>query len=172
MKKTMMPVLCILLGLILVSCGKEPGSGTAAGPGGEEKISPEEENFTDFYYTLENINYNAFYQRYRVYEEEGKHMFFHETRQVEGGYGPAAEKDTTLKGTFEMTEEEWKEFLGFLERGSASPREEDPADGDSGPWLFVYLKEGDPEGYAFSFSSYGDLKEFEDWCGKLAGEGK
>lgn len=171
MKKTMMPLLCILLGIILISCGKT-GQGTdpAVPAANEDQTGPKEENFTDFYYTAENINYNAFYQRYRVYEEDGKHMFFHETRQVEDDYGPATEKDTTRKGSFELTEEEWKKFLDFLERGSASSREEDPVDGDSGPWLYLYLKDGDPEGYVFSFSSYGDLKEFEDWCALLSGE--
>lgn len=173
MKKTMMPLLCILLGMILISCGKgSQGTGPAVPAANEDQTGPKEENFMDFYYTVENINYNAFYQRYRVYEEDGKHMFFHETRQVEDDYGPATEKDTTLKGSFELTDEEWKEFLGLLERGNASPREEDPVDGDSGPWLYLYLKDGDPEGYEFSFSSYGDLKEFEDWCARLAGEGR
>jgi len=173
MNKKMMPLLCILLGLILASCKGESQDAVPSGPvTGEENAGPEGENFLDFYYTEENINYNAFYQRYRVYVEEGKHMFFHETRQVEGDYGPAEEKDTVRKGSFELTEEEWKAFLGFMEMGSAFPRPEDPVDGDSGPWLYLYLKDGDPEGYAFSFSAYETLKEFEDWCAHLSEEGR
>lgn len=173
MKKTMLPVLCILLGFMLASCGKESKGADPVSPDeAEEKAGLEAENFRDFYYTEENINYNAFYQRYRVYDEDGKHMFFHETRQVENDYGPATEKDTTLKGCFELTKEEWEKFLGFLERGSASSRQDDPVDGDSGPWLFLYLKDGDPEGYVYSFSTCGTLKEFEDWCALLVEEGR
>ena len=39
------------------------------------------DEITDFYYTEENINYDAYYQRYRFYVEDGKHLFFHETRE-------------------------------------------------------------------------------------------
>lgn len=171
MKRIILPVFCMIAGFMLIACGGKQDPGTAAVPPGEEgsgESAWDAGDFLDFYYTKENINYNAFYQRYRVYEEDGKHMFFHETRKVEGDYGPATEKNTTLKGCFELTEEEWKEFLDLLGQGSASHRSDHPEDGGSGPWLFLYLKDGDSEGYEFSFSSYSLLKEFEAWCARLA----
>ena len=50
------------------------------------------EDITDFYYTYENINYNAFYQRYRFYVEDDKLMFFHETRERPNDYGWTTEE--------------------------------------------------------------------------------
>ncbi len=38
------------------------------------------DDISDFYCTYENINYNAFYQRYCFFTYDGKHFFFHETR--------------------------------------------------------------------------------------------
>ena len=175
MKKTMLPVLCIFLGLLLASCGREQegkDTGKKEGSGDSGEVTWEAGDFRDFYYTKENLNYNAFYQRYRVYEEEGRHMFFHETRQVVDDYGPATEEHTTLKGCFELTDEEWEEFLALLSEGSACPRSEHTETGSSGPWLYLYLKEGDPGGYEFSFSSYGALKDFEAWCTDLAEQGR
>ena len=78
----------------------------------------EAEDVQDFYYTYENINFNAFYQRYRIYAENGKHMFFHETRERKEEYGPATEKDTTKKGTLELSEEEWKTFVNLVNGGT------------------------------------------------------
>ena len=69
------------------------------------------DEISEFYYTYDNINYNAFYQVYHFYVEEGRHMFFHETRQVEDGYGPATEKDTVKSGTIELSDEQWEEFF-------------------------------------------------------------
>lgn len=130
---------------------------------------PASEDILDFYYTYENINYNAEYQRYRFYTQDGKHMFFHEHREVKDDYGPATEKHTTATGNFELTADEWKEFLNYLARGTAKPREEAVTTGDSGPWMFLYLRDGDPDGLDFSLS-YGDLKAFEDFCEELAKE--
>ena len=95
-------------------------------------------------------------------------MFFHETRQVKDDYGPASEKDTTRKGCFEMTGEEWKEFLGFLSQGEARPRSDSAEAGDAGPWLYLYLKNGDSRGLEFHFSSVSALGDFEAWCEDMA----
>ncbi len=130
-----------------------------------------ENNFREFFYTYSNINYNAFYQRYHFYNEEGRHMFFHERREVENDYGPAGEKDITLTGAFELTEEEWTEFFEYLSDGSAEERSDSAETGDAGPWLYLYLGD-DTEGLEFSFSSIDRLKSFEEFCRTLAEEGR
>ena len=125
------------------------------------------EDITDFYYTYENINYNAFYQRYRFYTEDGKHLFFHETRERKDDYGPATDKDTTMIGTFELTDEEWAAFFDFLKGGKVINRVESAESGDRGPWLYLYWK-GDPSEYQqFSFESAGTVLAFEEFCATL-----
>jgi len=37
-----------------------------------------------------------------------------QTRERENDYGPATEKDTTLTGTFELTDEEWTAFFDLM----------------------------------------------------------
>ena len=46
------------------------------------------DDVTEFCYTEENINYNAFRRRYRFYREDGKYLFYHETRERPDRYGP------------------------------------------------------------------------------------
>ncbi len=124
---------------------------------------------TDFYYTYEWTGYNAEYRRYRFYEEDGKHIFFHEARKVLNDYGPASEKHTTAKGTRELTDEEWQEFLGFLGKGKLSDPEESVSTGDSGPWMYAYTGSGESrERFAFQFSPPGELLAFEEFCRGLA----
>ncbi len=123
---------------------------------------------TDFYYTYENINYNAFYQRYRFYTEDGKYMFFHETRERPGNYGWTTEEDVTASGNFEIGADGWAEVMELLKDGTVKEREEEVESGDSGPWLYIYWK-GDADRYQeYTFASYGDQKAFEEYCGKLA----
>ena len=126
------------------------------------------DEISEFYYTYDNINYNAFYQRYHFYVEEGRHMFFHETRQVEDGYGPATEKDTVKSGTIELSDEQWEEFFGFLKEGTVRKREESLEDGDSGPWFYLYWKGDRSEYQEFSFASYEKRLAFEAFCEQLA----
>ena len=64
------------------------------------------DDITDFYYTEENINYDAYYQRYRFYVEDGNHMFFHETRERKNEYGPCTEEDTVQIGTIELSDDQ------------------------------------------------------------------
>ncbi len=125
------------------------------------------EDITDFYYTYENINYNAFYQRYRFYAEDGKHLFFHETRERKDDYGPATEEDTTMKGTLELTDEEWAAFFALLKDGKVVKRSDSAESGGRGPWLYLYWK-GDPSDYQeFSFASAGGDLSFEEFCERL-----
>ena len=125
-------------------------------------------DITEFYYTFENINANAFYQRYRFYSEDGKHLFYHETREKPGQYGPATEEDITSSGTAELSEEEWKEFLSFLKDGTVTARRDDTEAGDSGPWMFIYWKKDKGKYQVFEFASYEERVRFEGFCSELA----
>ena len=62
------------------------------------------EDITDFYYTYDASTAPPHYQRYRLYVEDGKHYFYHETR--EGGGWPQTEEEITCSGTVELTEEQ------------------------------------------------------------------
>ena len=63
------------------------------------------QDITEFYYTYENINFNAFYQRYHFYVDGERYMFHHETREKPNGYGWTTEEDITKSGTFELSPE-------------------------------------------------------------------
>lgn len=122
----------------------------------------------DFYYTKSNINYDAFYQRYRFYVEGGKNYFFHETRERKGKYGPCTEADTTLKGTVELTGDQWKKFYELVSGGTVEKREESADAGGSGPWLYLYWTNDRDSIQQFSFESYKKEKEFVGFCKSLA----
>ena len=122
----------------------------------------------EFYYTIENINYNAFYQRYRFYKEDGKYMFYHETRERPEDYGPASEEDITGSGTLELSDAEWNDFLTFLKDGTVSAREDSLEDGSSGPWMFIYWKNDKGNYQVFEFSNYDERGRFEEYCSSLA----
>ena len=64
-----------------------------------------DEDIADFYYTYSTSTDPPFYQRYRFYVEDGKKLFYHETR--EGGGWPQTEENITLSGTVELTEADW-----------------------------------------------------------------
>ena len=125
---------------------------------------------TEFYYTCENINFDAFFQRYRFYREDGKYMFQHETREKPGEYGPTSEEDITGRGTFELTEEEWNEFLTFLKDGTVSARKDSGESGGAGPWTFIYWKNDKGKYQVFEFATYDARTRFEEYCSSLAQE--
>ena len=175
MKKLLLYAVCGLLALA-AAAGCAPDIAQAEPSTGASENKSElvvgkdirAEDITDFYYTYENINYNAFYQRYRFYTEDGKYMFFHETRERPDEYGPATEEDTTLTGCFDLQEAEWKQFLGYLKDGTVKPRSEDVTTGDSGPWTYLYWT-GDESIYQeYSFSSGSMGGEFKAFCESLA----
>ena len=80
--RVLLTVLCILLPLC--GCGKNDTD--TSGVITDMKIPAKD--VTEFYYTCENINYGAFYRRYRLYTENGKYFFSHETRERPEDYGP------------------------------------------------------------------------------------
>lgn len=165
-------ILSVLIpGLLMTGCdgGKEPEVSLFS----SEKTVGKDiliGDITDFYYTEENITYNAFYQRYRFYEEEGKHYFFHERREREGDYGWCTEEDTVLKGTVELTAEQWSSFYGFVEGGIVTARKDSADAGDTGPWTYLYWKKDKDKYQEFSFRSYDSEKNFVDYCVSLVQE--
>ncbi len=126
------------------------------------------EDITEFYYTRENINFDAFYQRYRFYKENGRYMFFHETREKPGEYGPTTEEDATYTGTLELSEDEWRSFLEFLKDGTVSVKNDSGESGSSGPWTFIYWKNDKGKYRKFDFPSYDASCKFEDFCSALS----
>ena len=91
-----------------------PAAGTAQGVSEEVKIVGEEilfEEVTDFYYTVDASTFPPYYQRYRLYTEDGTHFFYHETR--EGGGWPQTEENITRSGTKELGEDQWDALCGL-----------------------------------------------------------
>ena len=123
---------------------------------------------TEFYYTYENINYHAFYQRYRFYAEDGKYLFQHETRERPNDYGPATEADTTAAGTRELTPQEWLDAMALLQNGTVSKRSDPAESGSFGPWTYIYWKNDKSRYQEFAFSSYAEQIAFEEYCSALA----
>ncbi|MCR4739235.1 MAG: hypothetical protein K5886_03120 [Lachnospiraceae bacterium] len=173
-------VYIFIMALMLAGCASEKPAGQA-GPDGVSDMDLSNgtsgdavtftvgedigiEDITDFYYTVEDINYDACYQRYRFYVEDGKHIFFHETRERKDDYGPCTEEDTTLTGTIELTDEQWSEFFDLVSGGRVRSREESAETGDTGPWLYLYWVNDNSDIQQFSFASYGDEKAFVDFC--------
>lgn len=155
-----MIMLCCLA--LLCACGKSPEETVT-----DRKIAAGD--ITEFYYTRSNINFNAFYQRYRFYVEDGRRLFYHETREKPGEYGPATEDDITASGTVELSDEEWNEFLAFLKDGRVSARTDSAESGGSGPWMFIYWKKDKGKFQVFDFPSASEKLEFEEFCAELAG---
>ena len=154
-------IICLLAFIILNSAQaveQTDGSGFSA------------EDITDFYYTYNWIGYNAEYLRYRFYADNGKHFFFHESRGTKDDYGWNTEDDVISSGTVELTEEQWAAFFTCLEGGTVKSRSEETLDGDSGPWMYLYLKGGDPEGLEYVFRSIAMQNAFVEFCKTLAAE--
>lgn len=126
------------------------------------------EDITDFYYTEENINYDADYQRYRFYAEDGKHFFFHETRERKNDYGPCTEEDTVQTGTIELSDDQWSEFTALVKGGIVTVRKDTADSGGSGPWLYLYWTNDKSKYQQFSFESYETEAKFEEFCLILA----
>ncbi len=149
--------------LILLLCCR----GAVAQTVGSE-ISADE--ITEFCYTYDWVGYNAFYQRYRFYTENGKHLFFHETRGTENDYGWNSEDDVTAIGTKALSAEEWAAFVDLLTGGTVTGRSEEVLDGDSGPWMYLYWSGDESICQEFHFPSASRQAAFVDFCDGLATE--
>lgn len=129
------------------------------------------DDINEFYYTIENINLDAYYLRYKFYAEDGKHKFFFEERERPGEYGPATEEDTIAKCDYELSDKEWSQFCEIITGGTVQGREDNPEDGGKGPWTYLYWT-GDRDRYQeFSFVSQQSRSHFEEMCEALADAG-
>ena len=121
----------------------------------------------DFYYTEENINYNAYYLRYRFYKEDDKYFFFYDIRKKENDYGPATEQDRIAFGTVELEYYQWSRFIDTIDHGKVKKRKESTESGDRGPWTYLYW-EGDKDiEQQYSFQSYEKQQQFVQLCEEL-----
>ena len=167
MKKIIIGIIVFMALLFVAGCAEEDsvkGSKTVGKDISESEIA-------EFIYTYSNINYNAFYQRYWFTNEDGKYMFFHETRERPGEYGPATEEDVVNSGFFEISDEVWNEFLAIIDGGTVKMREDSAESGDSGPWMYLYSTGKYAELTEYSFESYEKQAEFEDFCFSMSENG-
>ena len=171
MRKILLIVIGIVLSAALFACGTAEDKEVSLFH--KEMIVGTDisyDDITDFYYTEENINFDAFYRRYRVYTEDGRHLFFHETRERKNQYGPCTEEDTVLTGTIELSDDRWLQFCDLVKGGKVRKRE-DPADsGDTGPWLYLYWKNDKSKYQQFSFGSYESEAKFKEYCVSLVSD--
>ena len=120
MRKQLLIITGIVLSVILIGCGTGENTEKMTLFSKEYIVGTDiaMDDIADFYYTEENINYDAYYQRYRFYVEDGKHLFFNETRERKDDYGPCTEEDTTQKGTIELTDDQWMKFCELINGGT------------------------------------------------------
>ena len=170
MRRLLLIITGITLITMLAGCTAEEEAGEMSLSGKTMIIGTDIafEDITDFYYTEENINFNACYQRYRFYVEDGKHLFFHETRERKNDYGPCTEEDTVQIGTIELSDDQWSEFTALVNGGAVTAREDSTDSGGRGPWLYLYWKDDKSKYQQFSFESYETEAKFEEYCLTLA----
>ena len=176
LKKSSLILFAISFFVLLSGCGRDIGhdSGNADNKSDRNNKGSiivgediKEDDIGEFYYTIENINLDAYYIRYRFYTDDGKHMFFFEERLRPDDYGPTTEKDTIAKTEFEISNKVWLSFYDTITGGTVCERDDDPEDGDNGPWTYLYWS-GDGDKYQkYSFGSQSSRKEFEQLCEKL-----
>ncbi len=172
MRRFLSVIAGLLLGVMLTACGVGEDTGDMRLFSKNMIVGKDimSDDITDFYFTEENINYNACYQRYRFYMEDGKHFFFHETRERKNDYGPCTEEDTTRTGTIELSDEQWSQFYSLVEGGIVKVRGESDEAGDTGPWLYLYWTNDKSKYQKFTFASYAEGQSFVEYCISLAEE--
>lgn len=124
-----------------------------------------EGDFKEFYYTYSTTVNPPEFQRYRIYTENGKRMFYHEKR--EGDKVFLTEEDITVSGKIELTAEEWETFWSYISGGTVKNRSESTASGGSGPWLYLYWNGDKDKCQEFTFANSEKEAEFEEFCVEL-----
>ncbi len=163
-KTKMKHFISVLLILVLFSvlCGFAAAASAAVTVG----TDIQQEDISDFYYTVDASIDPPVYQRYRFYVEDGKKQFYHESRQ--GGGWPQTEEDIVASGTVELTDEDWAAFFDCLRGGTVRARSDEVLDGDDGPWLYLYWTGDEGEIQEFRFASLTEQTAFEALCSRLA----
>jgi len=129
-------------------------------------------DITEFFYTEENINFNAYYLRYRFFIRDGKKYFFYDERKRDGEYGPAAEADRIMYGYYEIPDDTWNEFYETIKDGTVVKRTVSTASGDSGPWTYLYWSGDKGKIQEYSFASQQAEDSFLEICRRLAEDGE
>ncbi len=124
-----------------------------------------ESDFKEFYYTYSSTVNPPEFQRYRIYTENGKKMFYHEKR--EGDKTFLNEEDITVNGTMELTAEQWEALWNCLDGGKVTKRKESTDSGNAGPWLYLYWNGDNGKYQQFSFADAEKQTEFEKLCKEL-----
>lgn len=124
-----------------------------------------EDDFKEFYYTYSTTVNPPEFQRYRIYIENGKKMFYHEKR--EGDKVFLTEDDITVSGEIELSSKEWETFWSFISGGTVENRKESTTSGGSGPWLFLYWNGDKDKCQQFSFADLEKENGFEEFCEEL-----
>lgn len=127
--------------------------------------SIQEADFQEFYYTYSSTVNPPEFQRYRIYTENGRKMFYHEKR--EGDRVFLTEEDITVSGEVELTNAEWETFWSYLFGGTVKNRKEDAKAGGSGPWLYLYWDGDRNKCQEFTFADFEKQAEFEEFCVEL-----
>lgn len=124
-----------------------------------------ESDFKEFYYTYSSTVNPPEFQRYRIYTENGKRMFYHEKR--EGNKVFLTEEDITVSGTTELTAKEWETFWSYISGGKVENRKENTNSGGAGPWLYLYWNGDKNKCQEFTFADFRKKTEFEEFCVRL-----
>ncbi len=164
MKRSIVLILAFVTAIMLTGCAKVSKSEFIVG---QDIIA---NDITDFYYTESNINYDAYFLRYRIYKQGDDHVFFYERRERPGDYGPATEEDTVAKIEVVLTDDEWQKFYDLLSGGIVKPREDDATSGGSGPWTYLYWTGDETKYQVYSFESYGKEQSFVKLCESMIAE--
>lgn len=121
-----------------------------------------ESDFKEFYYTYSSTTNPPEFQRYRIYIENGKRMFYHEKREGDNVF--LTEEDITVSGKTELTSKEWEEFWNCIVGGTVENRQEDTSSGGSGPWLYLYWNGDKDKCQQFTFADLEKKVKFEEFC--------
>ena len=128
------------------------------------------EEILQFYFTESSTTNPPYFQRYRIYKEDGNYYYYHEKR--EGNVVFLTEEHITLSGTLKLTDKQWDTIYSYLEGGTVIPRQEHTESGDSGPFLYLYWDKDKDDIQEFSFETYEKQNEFEKYCIELKKEAK
>lgn len=124
-----------------------------------------EADFKEFYYTHSSTVNPPEFQRYRIYVENGRKLFYHEKR--EGDTVFLTEADITESGETELTDEEWATFWSCIVGGTVENRKERVTAGGPGPWLYLYWDGDRDRCQEFTFADREKQAEFEEFCVRL-----
>lgn len=124
-----------------------------------------ESDFKEFYYTYSTTVNPPEFQRYRIYIDNGRKMFYHEKREGDSVF--LTEEDIAVSGVKELTSAQWDEFWNLISGGTVKNRTEDVSTGSSVPWLYLYWNGDKNKCQEFTFEDLEKEVEFEAFCLEL-----